>query len=113
MPRDAGPPDIDERHRLATIDRATFERVLKHYNSSLFAAVDADGLDQQRYEEIPGAVARRQKEPHLEKEELITLVTWKLFVPFTPTFELPLTPSQETWNLSASAQRLGATKPCP
>ena len=63
-------------HMLESIEPAAFDALLHQY-----PAVVQDklaNLDQQRYKTIPEAVKDRTDSPCLEKDEVATLVDWKL-----------------------------------
>jgi hypothetical protein len=71
-------------HAIKTISKHTFDAVLSLYSST--APEKLRDLDAQRYDAIPAAVAKREDEKYLSKEEVLGLVEWKLYVrrPFHP-----------------------------
>lgn len=69
---------MDSKHTFEHIDKATFDWALQHYQSPVSIKGQEKPLDTLRYQTIPDAVKARDDDPYLEKEELVTLVTWKL-----------------------------------
>lgn len=63
-------------HGFDAIDATTFDDVLGQYPDSVPEKLS--DLDAQRYESIPDIVAARRPAPFLTKEEVATLVDWKL-----------------------------------
>lgn len=68
---------MDESRSFENIDSATFDDLLSAYPDVVPAKLS--DLDQQRYEKIPKALKQR-KPPDLEKDQVGTLVDWKLWV---------------------------------
>jgi hypothetical protein len=62
-------------HAITSITLPTFNTVLARYPTAVPDKLRA--LDTQRYVAIPAAVAARA-DAHLTKEEVVTLVEWKL-----------------------------------
>ena len=65
-----------------TVSRVDFNNILARYQDAVPAKLH--DLDKLRFELIPEKVAQRQKESNafLEKEEVESLVEWKLYVVF-------------------------------
>jgi len=59
-----------------TIQPSTFDALLQEYPDVVPEKIRI--LDKQRYEMIPASVREREGSPHLTKEEVTTLVDWKL-----------------------------------
>lgn len=68
------------------IDPATIDSVLKEYPNVVPAKLSK--LDDQRYNVIPTAVKKQTDDISLSKSEVATLVDWKLYVVFLPSFML-------------------------
>lgn len=79
MPKEKRAPGMEPKHTFQAIDKSSFEQILERY-SSLFMSGNGEQLDAMRYKTIPDSIKARAKDPHLEKKELVTLVTWKLYV---------------------------------
>lgn len=77
----SGPgPELEAQYTFGAITRTTFDRVLSRYRTSVMPPEEGKHLDNLRYKTIPDALEARGPIPHLEKDELVTLVTWKLQV---------------------------------
>lgn len=76
----SGITNLSAAHRIDSVDKPTFEWILQHYSSSPLMADDGSDLDDVRYRIIPEAVKDRNGDSFLTKDELVTLVTWKLYV---------------------------------
>jgi len=63
-------------YHINSITKQTFEEVLSRYPSA--APEKLHDLDAQRYEAIPEAIAKPGGREHLTKDEVVTLVEWKL-----------------------------------
>jgi hypothetical protein len=63
-------------YAITTISKPTFDAILSRYSST--APEKLRDLDAQRYDAIPTAVAKREGEAYLTKEEVLGLVEWKL-----------------------------------
>ena len=61
------------------IEPAVFDAVFQEYSNVVPQKVFH--LDDQRYNIIPTAVKNREEDVSLSKEEVATLVDWKLYVP--------------------------------
>lgn len=70
---------MEDKHSFEAIDEATFNRVLQQYTSSLSPDV-SEQLDDLRYKTIPDAVRARGDDPCIDKEQVVHLVIWKLYV---------------------------------
>lgn len=70
--------ELEAQHTFQAINRTTFDRVLSHYQTSVMPPEEGEHLDNLRYKTIPDSLKARGPIPHLEKDELVTLVTWKL-----------------------------------
>lgn len=77
--------DLDEFEHPASIDVETFEHTLSQYSSLLSDKLEA--LDEKRYNVIPAALAERRASKHmyLAKDQVLDLVTWKLYACLRPT----------------------------
>lgn len=60
------------------IDPETFDYALKEYPSVVPPKLTK--LDIERYETIPASLGKRAGDVHLTKDEVATLVDWKLYV---------------------------------
>ena len=67
------------------IDVTTIDSILKEYPNVIPAKLNQ--LDDQRYSVIPAAVKNRTEDASLSKGEVVTLVDWKLYVPFSLSLE--------------------------
>lgn len=67
---------VDESRSIETIDPATFDELLAVYPDVVPEKLST--LDKQRYEQIPDAIQKMERLKHLSKEQLSTLVDWKL-----------------------------------
>jgi hypothetical protein len=63
-------------HHINAITKQTFEDVLSRYPSA--APEKLHDLDAQRYDAIPATAAKPHGREHLTKDEVVTLVEWKL-----------------------------------
>jgi hypothetical protein len=61
------------------IDEEAFDSISQQYNGVIPEKLEE--LDEQRYNTIPAVVKDRGEDPMLSKEEVATLVKWKLYVP--------------------------------
>lgn len=80
MPPLTGSRSLESEHEFGAIKQATFERTLKDYRTAITPIEDGEQLDKMRYSTIPSAIESRGQDPYLDKEELVALVTWKLYV---------------------------------
>lgn len=60
------------------IEEGAFYSLLEQYNDVVPEKLKE--LDEQRYHVIPDALMARAGDPHLLKDEVVTLVKWKLYV---------------------------------
>ena len=67
---------MDEEATFMTIDLSTFDTLLKRYPN--FVPEKLSKLDQERYNTIPGVLRERTGSVWLTKDEVATLVDWKL-----------------------------------
>lgn len=81
MPTGKSAPALKPEHAFSTIDKATFDQLLDRYEDPLSPDKDkGESLDGLRYRSIPNALKARTSDPHLKKEEVVSLVEWKLYV---------------------------------
>lgn len=102
----ANPPTLD------AIDPEAFNSLLEQYPNIVPDKLHA--LDEQRYDTIPQAIRDRDGPSCLTKEELVTLVEWKLYA-FSLYEYLHLSKShsnvaQIPWKVSSSIERPSSTK---
>ncbi|KAG8631940.1 hypothetical protein KVT40_001080 [Elsinoe batatas] len=70
---------MDNKYHWKAVAKSDFEKVLKHYPTIIPDKLK--GLDQKRLVDIPKATHKRQNSEegiHLTKDEVVTLVKWKL-----------------------------------
>lgn len=109
------------------IGEGAFYSLLQQYQDVVPKKLNA--LDEQRYSIIPEALNARTGDPHLLKDEVVTLVKWKLYgspFPFVFTFEVPYNSHgsngtkqlvmaiadlhQVTWQIPADVASIGAAE---
>ena len=69
------------------IDEEAFDSTLQQYDNVISERLKE--LDEQRYNVIPAAVKNRDEDPMLSKEEVATLVKWKLYVSHSSLSSVP------------------------
>lgn len=99
---------MDSEHEFRAIDRTAFERTLERYRNTITPVEEGEHLDTMRYNTIPGAVQARGQDAHLDKDELVTLVTWKLYV-FPPQISMPV-PVRETHAVSLTVRLMACAQ---
>ena len=76
----AGVNALEERHNIGTIVADEFESLLQQYPSAV--PVKLAELEKQRLDIIPQTLRDREMK-FITRDELITLMEWKLYVPWT------------------------------
>ncbi|KAF4551684.1 Hypothetical protein D9617_12g035720 [Elsinoe fawcettii] len=85
---------MNSNFRYDKISKATFDKLLKQYPSTIPDKLKE--LDQKRLHDIPEALEKRQNSkagPHLTKDEVVTLVKWKLGQSYTFSFFPSISPA--------------------
>ena len=72
------------KHSVESIDEAHFDELLKQYPDVVPAKLL--GLDTQRYETIPRLLQDQDEPKSLQKDQVATLVDWKLYVKLLRSF---------------------------